>query len=206
MTFKTYVVHLPHPERRAMMDAELDRMGLQAEYVHASPPDRGFSMSNMRRNARVEFGIALSHIKAILHADGDALILEDDVRFLCDRARLDEVVAELPEGWDVCYFGGHPRGPTQRATRSLVKVSTFSFAEAYLISAKAQGPFLDYWLDRAGQPNAMIDLVLGEFASRHNGYCAWPLLTEQRPIVSHVSGKVDERAHLLQKGWAAHGC
>jgi hypothetical protein len=188
------------------MDAELSRMGLQAEYVYASPPSRDFTMSNMRRNARVEFGIALSHVKAILHADGDALILEDDVRFLCDRKRLDEVVSELPTSWDVCYFGGHPRGPTKRATKSLVKVSTFSFAEAYLISRKAQAAFLDFWLDRAGKPDAMIDLVLGEFAARNNGYCAYPLLTEQAAVVSHVSGKVDAKSHLLVKGWANHLC
>jgi hypothetical protein len=204
--FETYVVHLPDAERRAVMDTELERMGLRAEYVYADPPSRDFSMSNMRRNSRVEFGIALSHVKAILRAKGDALILEDDVRFLCDRARLDEVVAELPTSWDVCYFGGHPRGPTRPATKSLVKVSTFSFAEAYLISAKAQGPFLEFWLDRAGKPDAMIDLVLGEFASKRNGYCAYPLLTEQRQVVSHVSGKVDQKAHLLAKGWAHHLC
>jgi hypothetical protein len=187
------------------MDAELERMGLQAEYVHASPPDRSFTMSNMRRNSRVEFGIACSHLKAILRAQGDALILEDDVRFLCDRARFDEVVAGLPASWDVCYFGGHPRGPTQRVTKSLVKVSTFSFAEAYLISRKAQGAFVDFWLDRAGKPDAMIDLVLGEFAARNNGYCAYPLLTEQRQVVSHVSGKIDAKSHLIEKGWKAHG-
>jgi GR25 family glycosyltransferase involved in LPS biosynthesis len=192
------------------MDAELSRMGLQAEYVHASPPDRSFTMSNMRRNSRVEFGIACSHVKAILTAFADgvesALILEDDVRFLCDRKRLNEVVGELPTSWDVCYFGGHPRGPTTRATVSLVKVSTFSFAEAYLLSRKAIMPLMAYWLDRAGKPDAMIDLVLGEFAARNNGYCAYPLLTEQRQVVSHVSGKVDQKAHLLTKGWANHGC
>jgi hypothetical protein len=191
------------------MDAELARMGLDAEYVHASPPDRHFTMSNMRRNSRVEFGIACSHIKAITRAMAngvDALILEDDVRFLCDRKRFDKVVSELPTSWDVCYFGGHPRGPTTRATKSLVKVSTFSFAEAYLISRKAQGAFLDFWLDRAGKPDAMIDLVLGEFAARNNGFCAYPLLTEQRAVVSHVSGKVDAKSHLLAKGWANHGC
>jgi GR25 family glycosyltransferase involved in LPS biosynthesis len=206
MLDRVFVIHLPHAERRVAMDAELSRMGLQAEYVHASPPSRDFTMSNMRRNARDEFGIASSHIKAIARADGDALILEDDVRFLCDRKRLDEVVGELPTSWDVCYFGGHPRGPTQRATKSLVKVSTFSFAEAYLISHKAQAAFLDFWLDRAGKPDAMIDLVLGEFAARNNGYCAYPLLTEQAAVVSHVSGKVDAKSHLLVKGWANHLC
>jgi hypothetical protein len=206
VTFDTYVIHLPDPERRAVMDAELDRMGLTAEYVHAKPPGRDFWLSNMRRNSRAEFGIALSHLKAIMRAEKDALFLEDDVRFLCDRQRFDEVVAELPTSWDVCYFGGHPRGPTTRATKSLVKVSTFSFAEAYLLSARAQLAFFEFWCNRAGQPDAMIDLVLGEFAAKHNGYCAFPLLTEQRQVVSHVSGKVDQKAHLLAKGWAQHGC
>lgn len=204
--FDVYVIHLPDAERRTAMDAELARMGMAAEYVHADPPARGFSMSNMRRNARAEFGVSLSHIKAVLKADRDALFLEDDVRFLCDRAKFDAVVAELPLGWDVCYFGGHPRSKTTPATASLVKVGTFSFAEAYLLSRKAQRDFVDFWLDRAGKPDAMYDLVLGEFAAKRNGYCAFPLLTRQAHVVSHVSGRPDPKEHLLAKGWAAHRC
>lgn len=201
---KVYVIHLPDPHRRAAMDAELARMGLTAQYLHATPPTRDFSMSNMRRNPRAEFGVALSHLKAVAHSDEDALVLEDDVRFLCDRGRLDAVIAELPADWDVCYFGGHPRSATRRATASLVRVGTFSFAEAYLLRGAARRALLAFWCDRAGHPNAMYDLVLGEFAAANNGYCAYPLLTEQVLGHSHVSGKVDAKAHLLAKGWATH--
>lgn len=203
-TVKVFVIHLPDPARRQAMDLELSRMGMEGEYVHAIPPAKDFTMSNMRRNPRAEFGVSLSHVKAILRATEDALFLEDDVEFKCDRAKLDAVISELPDGWNVCYLGGHPRSKVHRVTESLVRVGTFSFAEAYLLSRKAQRVFLEFWLDRAGHPDAMFDLVLGEFAAKGNGYCAYPLLTEQREVYSHVSRKIDPKAHLLRKGWAAN--
>lgn len=204
---RVYVVHLPHPARRTAIDTELARMGLQATFLHAKPPGK-IGLTNMRRNPAVEFGIALSHVKALVRALDDGaecpLFLEDDIQFRCDATRLREVFAELPERWSVLYLGGHPRGPVTRATKSLVKVSTFSFAEAYAINRKALRPFLDYWLDRIGQPQAMYDFVLGEFAGKHDGYCAYPLLTEQAPVPSHISGRIESRSNLLTNGWQAH--
>lgn len=202
---RIYVVHLPHAERRAAIEAELAKLGLQATFLHAKPPAGTFTIPNMRRNARVEFALSLSHIKCVIRALEDGaerpLFLEDDVVFR-DVGLLPEVAAELPADYDVLYLGGHPRGPVTRASTLLVKVSTFSFAEAYSLSRKALRPFLDFWLDRIGQPNAMYDFVLGEFAAAHNGYCVYPLMTWQAAVPSHISGKVEDRSHLLAKGWA----
>ena len=60
---------------------------------------------------------------------------------------------------------------------------------------------LDFWLDRVGQPNAMYDLVLGEFAAAHHGYCTYPLLTEQPPGWSAIGNKVDDKRQLVERGW-----
>jgi hypothetical protein len=136
---RVYVIHLPHRERRAAIEAELARMGLEAEYVHAKPP-RGFTMSNMRRNPAAEFGCALSHVKAIVRAAAEGqrpLIIEDDVRFV-GLPQLD-----LPADWEVLYLGGHPRSDVQRVSDTLVRVGTFSFAEAYVLRNPLR--FLEFW-------------------------------------------------------------
>lgn len=190
------------------MDAELARMGLAATFVYAMPPHWTFSVGNMRRNPRIEFALSLSHIKAVMHALADGaerpLFLEDDVVFTAGPERLTEVAAELPPEWDILYLGGHPREPVRPVSHSLVKVGTFSFAEAYALNGKALRPFLDFWLDRIGQPHAMYDFILGEFAAERNGYCAYPLLTQQAAVPSHVSGKVENKDGLLAKGWATN--
>ncbi len=45
-----YVIHLPNPERKKRIAAELDRAGfMDITYVHAKEPFSGFTMNNMRR-------------------------------------------------------------------------------------------------------------------------------------------------------------
>lgn len=208
MIDRVYVVHMPDPERRALMDRELAKMGFEAEYLAADRPRGPFNITNMRRNARAEFGASLSHVKCLVKAIADGaqcpLFLEDDVEFLCARDRLDAAMRELPADWDILYLGGHPRGPTKAHSQSLVKVGEFSFAESYAMSRKALRPFLDFWLDRIGKPTAMYDIILGEFAAANQGYCVYPTVTRQWNIKSHISGEIDDKKSLLVKGWATH--
>jgi hypothetical protein len=157
-------------------------------------------MNNMRRNSRGEFGCSLSHIKAITHALNDGaerpLFLEDDVEFIREPD-----LSGLPDDYDVCYLGGHPREPVKRISENLVRVGAFSFAEAYSLNRKAILPFLDYWFDNIGQPQAQFDFILGRFAKERNGYCVVPVVTRQRKSVSMISGTIDEKDVLVERGW-----
>lgn len=204
MFTKTYCIHLPNSVRRAAMEAEFQRIGIaNVEYVHATPPRRDFAMSNMRRAPAAEFGVGLSHLKALTHAIRDgvesALFVEDDVVF---RQPLDTV--ELPEEWDIVYFGGHPREPVKMVSASVARVGRFSFAEAYAVRGSVLPRLVDFWCDRIGQPAAMYDFILGEFAAANAAYCTYPLLTEQPPNVSQVSGKFDDKRQLVARGWASN--
>lgn len=208
-----YVIHLPNPERRAAMEGQLAGVGIRtAQFVYAAPPMPGFTMSNMRRAPAGEFGANMSHIKAVVHAIADGaerpLFVEDDIVF-ADNAveRMARVAEELPENWDVLYMGGHPRGiaPQIKAySDNLKRVGTFSFAESYAINRPALLRFYDYWSDRIGRVGAMYDFILGEFASRNNGFCVHPLLTSQPPGMSQISGKLEDKRDLIERGWANH--
>lgn len=180
------------------------------EWVHARPPSGQFDMSNMRRAPRGEFGANLSHLKAVMHAllDGAErpLFLEDDLQFLSPE-RLPSAVAQLPNDWDVLYLGGHPRGPAPAVrpySEHLWTVQLFSFAEAYSLRRPALRRFFDHWCDRIGQPEAMFDFALGEFAGANKGFCVYPLVTSQLPGRSQISGKDEDKASLLERGWLKH--
>ena len=207
---RVYVIHLPNPERFKLMQAELQRVGINdAQFVHANRPRHLFEMSNMRREPAGEFGANLSHLKAILRAVSDGaehpLFLEDDVVFNPDAEMLlTTSLASLPADWDVLYLGGHPRQPVTRVAAGLVKVRRFSFAEAYSLNRKALLPFVEMWVDRIGAYDALFDFILGEFADGHQGYCVFPLVCWQEPNVSQISGKSEDKRGMVERGWVVN--
>jgi len=203
---RVYCVHLPNPQRRVAMETQFTRLGIEAQYLHAAQPPGQFSIWNMRRNARGEFGANLSHVKCLSHALAEGarqpLFIEDDVVFRADAEQLlAESLSGLPADWDVFYLGGHPRGPADRVSSRLVRVGAFSFAEAYAVSARALPGLLDLWFDRISRPRAMFDFILGEFAASHHAYCAYPLLCEQPPGLSQISGDQEDKRRLVARGW-----
>ena len=204
-----YVVHLPCPERKAKIAAELARVGFtDITYIHAQEPVQGFNMSNMRRNPRGEFGCALSHLKALAlalasYGDTQFLIVEDDVEFLRELPPLHE----FPPYFDIVYLGGHPRGPVEPDPFApwFCRINGgYSCADGYVITRNAIEDFLPFWCDRAGQPNAMYDFILGEFAAKFMGYAIHPAVLHQPPGWSHIGQKHDDKRELIRKGWEAN--
>jgi len=200
---RVYVVHLPNPERKAKIAAELEKHGYgDVVYVNASEPYDGFECSNMRRNSRGEFGCSLSHLKAILAAIADgvdqALFIEDDVVFRRYP------YYEMPEDWSVFYLGGHPREPVVKVSENVYRVGRFSCAEAYCLNRDSMLEFVQFWCDRAGQPNAMFDFILGEFAAQGGGYALYPTMTHQPPGWSQIGQRMDDKQGLIERGWQAN--
>lgn len=197
---KVYVIHLPNAERAWHIRKSLSVAGIRyATFVHADAPPKDFTVPNMRRNPRAEFGAGLSHIAAVVRAIADRaerpLFLEDDVNF----AR--PLNYGFTREWDVLYLGGHPREPAQMVEQGLVKVKTFSCAEAYSIRGSLLESFHRYWCNRITKPNAMYDFILGEFAAKHDSYALYPTVTEQAPFVSHIKGEIDDKRALVERGW-----
>jgi len=201
---RVYVISLENPERRSAISMELQKAGYgDVEFISAQEPVKGFTMSNMRRNPLGEFGCALSHLKAIstaIQQDVDkALFIEDDIVF----RRYDYF--EWPEDWQVMYYGGHPRGPVTQVSEFVYEISGgFSCAEAYVMNRDSMRDFIPFWCDRAGQPNAMFDFILGEFAAQGGGYALYPTMTHQPPGYSQIGLKHDDKRDLIERGWKAN--
>lgn len=198
-----YVVHLPDPKRKERISAELAKAGFDGiTFVAAQEPFKGFTCNNMRRNPRGEFGCALSHVKAMMFALATAggsdrvLFVEDDIEFI------GKLPDELPADCQILYLGGHPRGPVERVSNGIVRVKQgWSCAESYVMTYFAMRRFLPFWCDRAGQKNAMFDIILGEFAAANCGYAVYPVATRQPAGWSHIGQKIDDKSHLIEKGW-----
>ena len=204
---RVYCIHMPNSERREAVEKEFASVGItDVQYIHARPPREGFHMNNMRRAPRGEFGCSLSHIKAAVEAIADRakrpIFFEDDVTFRDGTVDdMQAAIEELPTVWDVLYLGGHPRSPAEMVSEHLARIGTFSFAEAYSIRGWVLPRWVQFWCDRVGQKNAMVDLVLGEFAAENYGFCVFPLITYQPPGISQISDKFDDKSGCINKGW-----
>lgn len=75
---RIYCIHLPHEqERKRLIDEQFASVGIadRVQFVHAQPPPKQFTMNNMRRAPRGEFGVNLSQIKAVVHAINDLSLI-----------------------------------------------------------------------------------------------------------------------------------
>ena len=184
--------------------------GVEPQRVYAKRPGTKFTMNNMRRHAQGEFGCNLSHFKAVMTAafsnKSKPLFLEDDVCFSPNASQiLGLALKDLPDDWGVLYLGGHPCEDVTRVGKYLVKVGRFSFAEAYAINGAFLCKFLDYWIYRIGQPHAMFDYILGEFARDNNGYAVVPAITSQNDTYSYVAERIDTgKEGCVGSGWKGH--
>ncbi len=213
---RVYCIHLPNErERKNKISRQFDSVGIKnVKYISATPPPPKFTMSNMRRSARGEFGVNLSQIKAIVHAIADGaerpLFFEDDIKFADNTIdTLNATIKQLPRDWGVLYLGGHPRGPVparqaKQHSTNLWKIQRYSFADAYCINGDYLTKFYDYWCENITRDDAMYDFILGEFAGQNNGYSIYPTLCEQEPGISAVTGKHDNKDSILARAWATH--
>ena len=196
--------------RRQMIEKELDKLEIPSykrDFVSARIPDPGLKMSNMRRNPPNELGANMSHAKAVMSAIADQvpypLFIEDDVIF--DQGCRDRMVSAIKDldehDWRVFYLGGHPCEDVVKVGDHLFKVGRFSFAESYSLAYPQE--FMNHWFDRIGQPHAMFDQILGEYA-RKGGYCVYPLVTNQPKGFSYISQNVDDKTYCVESGWRNH--
>jgi hypothetical protein len=207
---KVYCIHLPDDIRRKKIEKQFDSVGItDVQYIHARPPMPGFLMNNMRRNAAGELGCTMSHIKAAVKAIADRAIrpifFEDDILFRSGAVKvMHRVLSELPVDYGVLYLGGHPREQAHMVSENLAQIGTFSFAEAY--SIRDPLAWIDFWCSRIGQKNAMVDMILGEFAAEHKSFCVYPTITRQPPGHSIITGLDDNKDNCLKKGWLTNLC
>lgn len=216
---QVYCFNLPNASsRKQQMNEQFKRFGVEGRviYLSADRPPKGFTMSNMRRAPLGEFGVNLTQMKGIIHAIHAGarcpIFFEDDIIFADDtEERLSAALTELPSNWNMLYLGGHPRGPlpqyrAEQYSKNLVKLGRHSFADSYAFNNKDDIllAFADEWLNRISQPKAMYDIILGDFAGKHEAFCVYPILCNQRVGVSSISGKHDDKRPLLKKAWSNH--
>jgi len=152
-----------------------------------------------------QIGCALSHIEIIksLKSDGfkNALVLEDDVQFHEElNKHLSHIMNQVPDNWDMLYFGGNHAGNNPSSLGKLVKVTENIFktthcftTHSYAIKNTVYDKIISCF-----DGTAPIDTSFSRVQPYINCYVIRPHLAWQRPSYSEIAGKFTDRPFLYK--------
>lgn len=177
------VINLDRDTERLMLcKKELEKFGLTFKREPGIPdPARGNSQAMMNALKKLPEG---------------GIIFEDDVELR------DLSLPELPDDWDLLYFGANVVGPVERVNEDLVRLSAAWCAHAILYSKKGVKKVLSqYDYDQHG---IYDDWLRKEFIRKNNCYLVTPMQAYQRKGYSNVLGRNVSYYHALEENYNIH--
>jgi GR25 family glycosyltransferase involved in LPS biosynthesis len=123
-------------------------------------------------------GCSIAMVNALKAIPEGGIIFEDDVLLK------DFYIPDLPDGWDLLYFGANLQAPTERINDEIVRVYGAWTAHAIMYSEKAVKKILEtYSYDLHGPHD---NFLKNEFNAKNNCYMVTPMQAYQRPSYSHL--------------------
>lgn len=180
-----YCVHLPEDiDRQNQMKMIFGQLGILNRVINISAPRPYYGYKSTNYSFAGEFGVVRSQLKILVDAlhrnpTRGVAIFEDDVCFLDNTNEiLKTCLNQLPKDWDILYLGGTPKEMMTRVDTHICKVNKFISAMAYCINAKTLKEYIDFYIDRMGEPfpDACCDNILNDFIilKNKNGYACTP--------------------------------
>ncbi len=200
-----YCISLPRSkERKKLASEHFKELGIEnkVEWIFAEPPSGDFSKTNFKKAGIL--GASLSHMRVIYDSVSNmysnCLILEDDVFFIEDYFnRMNIGLSQLPDDWDVVYFGGSPREKLIPITSQLSRPGNKMLGMiAYALNRKHQKIILDKYFSSITKkfPDCCADNIVHSLNNTCNSYVFDPYICETRNGHSEVEG-----AH---RAWQQH--
>jgi len=185
---KTYVINLERRKDR------LDALSIPFEWDRFE----AFDGSNLPPSKmRGHIGCLYSHrnlLNKIKSEKNEAtMIFEDDV-VLCDdfSSRLDAVLEDLPDDWDLLYLGGWNVGDKKNFSDRIDIAEKIYTTHAYIIRDK----FIDIALQHLDSRDWKVDVLLAESLVHGKCFICNPVLAWQREGFSDIANKTTNNIHL----------
>ena len=147
-------------------------------------------------------GCALSHLAIIEVADlikwASILIFEDDVAFddqLNDK--FNEWIKEVPEDWDMLYFGGNHnvKAITNKISDHVFRATDTQTTHAYAV----RHTVYDRIIQRLQNIDKDVDVIYMDIQKECKAYCFTPRLAWQRAGISDIWGQYVDYSFLKDK-------
>jgi GR25 family glycosyltransferase involved in LPS biosynthesis len=147
-----------------------------------------------------ELGGTISHTRVIKKAIDcgydKILVLEDDIEFNNDFLKKTECsLSELPQDWDILFFGGNHTGGYDVITSNLIKVYQTYALQCYALNKKCLTTLYDNMIRFIGHtltcnkqlaPSVAADFYMGKLHKFINVYSVYPNITWQRESFSDL--------------------
>jgi glycosyl transferase family 25 len=146
-----------------------------------------------------DVGCVLSHLNVVTAAKSLKnpfyLVLEDDVKFHKNFEIFPEFWKEVPENWDLVYFGANHNGTNPpNITDKVVRVNGSFTTHAMAIKSTMYDALIEVW----GNPRAQVDVLLSSLHSKFNCYCFTPNLAGQQSGYSDIQNSEVNYDFLLK--------
>lgn len=180
---RNFVINLDRrSDKWAYMRCELDRVGINVTRFSAFDTKPGWH------------GCRDSHIKLMEECrdEGVFLILEDDVKFLCDDpvGVVLDVMEELPYDWDALFLGASPQEPQEKYSKHLYRLKNSLTAHAIVWHNRHKGAIERILCDKTHIKK--IDIYLSDtIYPNYNCFLIKPLIATQVQFKSDTCGRSD---------------
>ena len=187
-------------DRHFEAETELTHHGIDFEFVEGidgiEMGYQAFTGTDNEKGSPGDIGCKNSHLKVAKQArDLDAknyLVFEDDVELSKDfQSQFAEYIKELPDDWDMLYFGGNHDKPIFMVSKHIAKMSRTFTTHAIAINAKAYDQVIEVL-----ENNDKVDLCLSSLHAKLNCYVFQPHLAWQREGFSDILNKKQDYKHL----------
>lgn len=191
ITFKKFVINLKRREDR------LRELKLPFDYEIFEATDGKIHFPNEVANLVGHLGCWDSHRRLLEKIKEEnieyTLIFEDDA-VVCDDfiKKMEIVVSELPEDWDLLYLGGWNTGEIKKYSEHLNLAEDVLTTHSYLIRQK----FVDTLLSSIYNRKFKIDVVFCDALKKGKCFISNPVLSWQREGYSDIVNKVTNNVHL----------
>ncbi len=185
---KIYCINLDRRfDKFEQFQSEVNKVN-EFEFERYSAVD-GNLIENKTKLKNGEVGCLLSHLdilyKIVENNYKNVLIFEDDAVFLNNFNMFEEYMKQVPQNWDMLYFGGNQMKQTIQITDNVHKV-TKCFTTGYYSITNKMARILIPIVEKM---EYQIDVIYAKQHLNYNCYVFNPKICIQRPGYSDVLGR-----------------
>jgi GR25 family glycosyltransferase involved in LPS biosynthesis len=121
------------------------------------------------------------------------LVMEDDIEVDQNfNDKLQVVLSELPEDWDLLYLGGWNVGEKEKYSQHLDRATKVYTTHAFIV----RGKFFDTLLEGINSRDWKVDVLISEILPKGNCFICDPTIAWQKEGFSDIENKITNNVHL----------